>query len=343
MKILPKAYFCLVLVSFLLESKAETWAVLVDSSKFYFNYRHTVNTLMFYSLLKRYNVDDEHIILMLPENHQCHPRNIYPGKIEDGFHGEDLMADVEVDYRGAEVSPESIVQVLTGRHIEGTPHNKRLRSSENSKLFVYLTGHGGNGYFKIQDTQVLLSTDLANAVYEMYYKGKFEEIMIFIDSCQALPIFDHIDLPGFHGLSSSLNGQPAKSYGTHRDLGVTATDHFSYFFVELFRGKNLTSVKKMDLDSIIKKLPSSLIKSQIGLKSRVKPANIMITDFISDKLQMGLAKSESKFEHRIGKEWISFKEAEEPFDENVGFEQFGFWFSFVFGFIGFALGLKGGK
>lgn len=53
--------------------------VLLSSSKFYFNYRHTGNTLAIYHHLKAMGVTDDRIILMLPENHGCNPRNQYPG------------------------------------------------------------------------------------------------------------------------------------------------------------------------------------------------------------------------------------------------------------------------
>jgi GPI-anchor transamidase subunit K len=258
----------------------DNWAVLIDSSKFYFNYRHTVNTLLIYQILKKYGFPDDRIILMLPENHQCHPRNPYPGKIFDGTHSEDLMADVEVDYRGLEVTPESFVNLLTGRHPAGYPVNKQLNSNKKSKVFLYMTGHGGNGYFKVQDTLVLKSADLSYAVYEMYKKERFGEMLIFLDTCQALSMFDYIDLDTVHGVSSSLIGQPAKSYNTHEELGLTTTDHFTYFFAEIFRGKSSSQISKMTLENVFKQLPESLIKSTIGYKSNLKPNQVLISPFI---------------------------------------------------------------
>lgn len=282
---------------------SENWAVLVDSSKFYFNYRHTVNTLLIYKLLKRFNFDDDHIIIMLPENHQCHPRNVYPGKIFDSFHNEDLMEDSQIDYRGAEVTPENIARVLTGRHLKLTPGNKRIFSDEKSKIFLYLTGHGGDGYFKVQDTQVMLSADLANAVYEMNFKGKFEEMLIFIDSCKAISIFDYIDLPNVHGVSSSLRDQPAKSYGSNQELGISATDHFTYFFAQLFNGKNATGFPDLSIEKMINKLPSNLIKSQIGVKSKLRNYEIILQEYITDKRKGKPERMKSEFKDVKGVVW----------------------------------------
>lgn len=48
--------------------------------------------------------------------------------------------DVEVDFRGYEVTVENFVRVLTGRQHSATPRNKRLLSSHDSNVLVYLTG-----------------------------------------------------------------------------------------------------------------------------------------------------------------------------------------------------------
>jgi len=56
---------------------------------------------------------------------------------------------VEVDYRGPDLTPDTIIQVMTGRHPQGTPANKRIGSGPDSNLFIYMSGHGGDGYFKI--------------------------------------------------------------------------------------------------------------------------------------------------------------------------------------------------
>ena len=55
--------------------------LLISTSKFYFNYRHSVNVLTIYEYLKQTGITDDQIILMLPTDHACMPSNIFPGKI----------------------------------------------------------------------------------------------------------------------------------------------------------------------------------------------------------------------------------------------------------------------
>uniref|UniRef100_A0A0K0DMT2 GPI-anchor transamidase n=1 Tax=Angiostrongylus cantonensis TaxID=6313 RepID=A0A0K0DMT2_ANGCA len=55
------------------------WAVLVCTSRFWFNYRHVSNVLALYHAVKRLGIPDSNIILMLAEDIPCNPRNPRPG------------------------------------------------------------------------------------------------------------------------------------------------------------------------------------------------------------------------------------------------------------------------
>ena len=48
--------------------------------------------------------------------------------------------DVEVDYRGYEVTVENFVRLLTGRLPEHTPRSKRLLTDAGSNILIYMTG-----------------------------------------------------------------------------------------------------------------------------------------------------------------------------------------------------------
>lgn len=106
------------------------WAVLVSTSRFWFNYRHMSNALSMYRAVKRLGIPDENIILMLAEDIACNPRNAHPGRVFNrGSQGLDVYGtNVEVDYRGSEVTVESFLRALTGKqqqdvatHLASTP------------------------------------------------------------------------------------------------------------------------------------------------------------------------------------------------------------------------------
>ena len=82
------------------------WAVLVDTSRFWFNYRHVANVLSIYRSVKRLGIPDSQIILMIADDMACNPRNPRPATVFNNAN-ENINVygdDVEVDYRGYEVS-----------------------------------------------------------------------------------------------------------------------------------------------------------------------------------------------------------------------------------------------
>jgi phosphatidylinositol glycan class K len=150
--------------------------IILSSSKFYFNYRHSSDPLGVYQHLKKHGITDDRILLMLPENHACNARNPQPGTVSLKLESEEnfYCDDVEVDYKSDDLTYEAILNLFRGRYEPDFPESKKLRTDENSIIFVYFTGHGGENFFKIQDTEVLSSEDLAKVYEEMNIKRKYK-------------------------------------------------------------------------------------------------------------------------------------------------------------------------
>ena len=157
-----------------LSQHTSTWAVLVCTSKFWFNYRHMANTLSLYKTVKRLGIPDSQIILMLPDDMACNPRNAFPGTVYDNAQRAlDLYGEnIEVDYKGDEVTVESFIRLLTDRNGEDVPKSKRLLTDERANILIYMTGHGGDEFLKFQDTEEIGAWDLAHAFAEMHQKRR---------------------------------------------------------------------------------------------------------------------------------------------------------------------------
>jgi phosphatidylinositol glycan class K len=71
-----------------------------------------------YRTVKRLGIPDSNIILMLADDAACNPRNKFPGSVyANAGRRLDLYGDnIEVDYRGYEVTVENFIRVLTGKH-----------------------------------------------------------------------------------------------------------------------------------------------------------------------------------------------------------------------------------
>ncbi|TMW93560.1 hypothetical protein EJD97_011494 [Solanum chilense] len=217
------------------------WAVLVCTSRFWFNYRHMANTLSLYRTVKRLGIPDERIILMLADDMACNTRNKYPAQVfNNENHRLNLYGDnVEVDYRGYEVTVENFLRVLTGRHETAVPRSKRLLSDEGSHILLYMTGHGGDEFLKFQDSEELQSHDLADAVKQMKEKRRFKELLIMVDTCQAATLFSQLQSPGVLTIGSSMKGENSYSHHLDADVGVSVIDRFTFYTLAFFERVNM--------------------------------------------------------------------------------------------------------
>lgn len=228
------------------ESERNNWAVLVGTSRYWYNYRHTANVLTFYHTVKRMGIPDSQIILMLAEDAACNSRNSLPGTVfREHGHGANLYGEsVEVDYRGDEVSVENFIRLLTGRHPPSTPRNKRLLTDSMSNILIFITGHSGEEFIKFQDWEEITSTDIADAFGQMHKQNRYRKIFWISDTCQAASLQNQFYAPEILGLGSS--GKKENSYSHHMDrqLGIAVVDRFSFhahdFFHRLNTGSSLT-------------------------------------------------------------------------------------------------------
>lgn len=224
------------------------WAVLVSTSRFWFNYRHIANVLSLYRTVKRMGIPDSQIILMLADDIACNPRNAVPGTVFNNMNQAiDLYGDlVEVDYRGYEVTVENFIRLLTDRWDEDHPRTKRLLTDENSNIFIYMTGHGGNEFLKFQDAEEIGSYDIADAFAQMHEMKRYNEIFFMIDTCQANSMYERFYSPNILAVGSSKIDQSSYSHHSDLELGVAVIDRFTYYTLDFLENVDINSNTTMD-------------------------------------------------------------------------------------------------
>ncbi|XP_031380774.1 putative GPI-anchor transamidase [Punica granatum] len=264
------------------------WAVLVCTSRFWFNYRHMANTLSLYRTVKRLGIPDERIILMLADDMACNARNKYPAQVfNNENHRLNLYGDnVEVDYRGYEVTVENFLRVLTGRHETAVPRSKRLLSDEGSHILLYMTGHGGDEFLKFQDSEELQSHDLADAVKQMKEKGRFKELLIMVDTCQAATLFSQLHSPGVLAIGSSLKGENSYSHHLDSDVGVSVVDRFTFYTLAFFERLNMYD--NASLSSLFSSYNPSLLLSTAYYRTDLYPRQmeqVPVTNFFGSVME----------------------------------------------------------
>lgn len=261
---------------------SNNWAVLVDTSRFWFNYRHVANVLSIYRSVKRLGIPDSQIILMIADDMACNPRNPRPATVFNNIkqHINVYGDDVEVDYRGYEVTVENFVRLLTGRLAPETPRSKKLLTDEGSNILIYLTGHGGNGFLKFQDSEEITSKELGDALEQMWQKRRYHEILFIVDTCQASSMYEKFYSPNILAVASSLVGEDSLSHHLDPAIGVYIIDRYTYYALDFLEKVEPSSSKT--LEEFLKVCPKHYCLSTVGVRKdlfRRDPEKVPVTDF----------------------------------------------------------------
>ncbi|KAL7410786.1 peptidase C13 family-domain-containing protein [Mrakia frigida] len=265
------------------------WAVLVCTSRYWFNYRHMANTLGMYRTVKRLGIPDSNIILMLADDVACNPRNSFPATVYANSDRKlDLYGEnIEVDYRGYEVSVESFIRLMTGRTPPSTPRSKRLLTDDRSNIFVYMTGHGGNEFLKFQDNEEISAFDIADAFEQMWEKKRYNRMLFMTDTCQANTLFSQIYSPNILATGSSRLGENSYSHHNDPEIGVAVIDSYTHYLLEFMEGQNKTSTKTMK--DLFDTYSFDRIKSNPGIRTDLFPFDLdstLLTDFFGGVAQV---------------------------------------------------------
>ncbi|KAK9456725.1 peptidase C13 family-domain-containing protein [Dipodascopsis uninucleata] len=269
------------------ESKhTNNWAVLVSTSRFWFNYRHMANALSMYRTVKRLGIPDSQIILMLADDVACDSRNMFPGTVyNNADRALDLYSNnIEVDYRGYEVTVDTFLRVLTDKVDPAlTPRSKRLLTDEKSNIFIYMSGHGGNEFLKFQDAEEVSAFDLADAFAQMWETKRYNEILFMIDTCQANTMHSKFYSPNILAVGSSELDESSYSHHADADVGVAVIDRFTYYNLEFLEKVNKDS--KLTMQDLFNSYDPMSIHSHAGVRTDLYPRNlseVLITDFFAN-------------------------------------------------------------
>ncbi|KAJ4462278.1 putative GPI-anchor transamidase [Paratrimastix pyriformis] len=277
------------------EPYANNWAILVDTSRYWFNYRHIANTLSVYRTVKRLGIPDSNIILMLADDMACNPRNSYPGCVfNNPDHRLNLYGDsIEVDYRGSEVTIENFLRVLTGRHQGWVPRSKRLLSDPQSNILLYMTGHGGNEFLKFQDQVEITSQDIADAIQVMKDQRRFHRLLFLADTCQAATLANRLYTSGVAAIGSAKLGENSYSHHNDPQVGVAVIDRFTQATLEFFE-RHVQPHSAATLGDFLRSLDPRILQSTPSWRWDLfpeRPSQIRATEFFGAVLPVELVSS----------------------------------------------------
>jgi phosphatidylinositol glycan class K len=246
-----------------------------------------VNALSIYNLLKQSGgFTDDNIILMLADEYPTNDRNPFKNSMfgSNALSGTSLYNDdTTIDYRGADVTVQNFVNVLTGRQPNGLL--PVLNSDQDSHILIYLTGHGGDQFFKFQDEEEILAAELAAVLSQMHEAGRYGQVLLVADTCQAFTLGDKITAPNVTVIASSLRGESSYAHHSDADLGLSVIERYTYAFTEYVAKKGMSrSLQQTMVDPYSFEQQRAHVGASDKLSTR-KLKDVPLSDFFKNVAQ----------------------------------------------------------
>jgi phosphatidylinositol glycan class K len=217
----------------------------------------------------------------------CSPQNVFAGSV---FHSKDreLYRNVHIDYKGEEISREKLMRLLESRVLPFVPRSRRLNTNPESRTTVFLTGHSGIGFSKIQDLEEYSAFDIANSLHHMQSKGRYDKMLWVGDTCRAASLHNEFYSPSVLAVGSSKERQ--SSYSRHGDLtlGVSVVDRFSYHAEQILKSSLIDRKdEKITVDKFSGMFDFSILMSDLSLRSDLLSGSERLVDFLSGTDRLG--------------------------------------------------------
>ena len=231
-------------------SQSLSEAVVFSTSARWFNYRHSANAFDIANVLKTNKLNSEFVFLGVGENPVHNVRNPFPGKI---FIDDNKKLDV---YTPPNITDDSLdVTKFKSILLRGPfSHNvSPLKVIEHGKMLLYITGHGGDEFFKFREVDQMRAEEFAEIVDEMKRVLKFDELLIIVDTCEAISFVTKIKTPNVTVFCSSNFHEKSLSAHYDTDYHIPLSDMFTYYLCKNIRDKE-KKTSLFDLISSIKAL-----------------------------------------------------------------------------------------
>ena len=213
----------------------DQYAVLVQGSHGWSNYRHQADVLGMYQLLRKNGYDDAHIILIIDKALATDQKNPEAGIIRAADDGPDLMTNVVADYDNAMLTPADVCHILLGEQTATTP--VVLPKDAGQNVLLFWSGHGHNqsscGFDELawrnaDYGQGMTAGQLKETVARMQANGHFRKLLFLAEPCFSEAVISPlIGIPGVLAMSSAGRYEQSFADNWSSQLGVWRCDRFS--------------------------------------------------------------------------------------------------------------------
>ena len=213
----------------------DQYAVLVQGSNGWTNYRHEADVLSIYQLLKQNGYDDDHIILVSSDDVANATKNTDKGAVRTDPDGPNLREGAVIDYKNADLSPQDIVNILKGEMTDRTP--VVLPKDEGQNVLIFWSGHGRNkassgvdemNWLDLPAGQGMTADLLSQTLQQMADQKQFRQMLVCLEPCYSANMGTALEgIPGVLAICSAGAYEQSFADSWSNELSVWMCDRFS--------------------------------------------------------------------------------------------------------------------
>ncbi len=211
----------------------DSYALLIQGSSEWANYRHQADVLNVYQMLRRNGWDDDHIILAIWDKLADNDKNKFKGKVSTSTYGDDLYGNAVIDYSIDSLSVNDIQDIMLGKSSDRL--QTVLSTDDKTNVLVFWSGHGClaathkvNGFIWGGKPGVFSASDLRNTLEQMHTQRRYRKMLLLLEPCYSRNMASQArQIPGILAIASA-NGNESSFADFHSsDLSVWMSDRFS--------------------------------------------------------------------------------------------------------------------
>ena len=236
------------------------YAVLVQGSEGFVNYRHQADVLSIYQSLRRGGFPDDHIILILDKKMASDSQNPEPGIVRTSPNGPDLLSGTtagsgilaaDIDYDSADLTASDVADILAGRQSDRLPIVVPQGTGNN--VLFYWSGHGrsmsrgGADEFNWRNTSYGNGFS-AKLLGQTAQQMQFRKLLVVTEPCYSECVIRSVDgIPGVLAMSGANSQEQSWADCWNDKAKIWMCDRFSQNLVNCLTANPDTSFRDLFL------------------------------------------------------------------------------------------------
>ena len=215
------------------KSHKDTYALLVQGSSEWINYRHQADVLNVYQMLKSYGWDDDHIILIISDEIADNDKNTFKGKVSVSTYGKNLYEGAAIDYSTDSLTVSDIRDIMLGKSSQHLP--TVLNTTDETNVLLFWSGHGclaevqkENGFVWRNKQDTFTDKQFRSTLEQMNSERRYRKMLLLLEPCFSRNMAAQTDgLPGILGIASAGYSESSFADFHSAELHIWMSDRFS--------------------------------------------------------------------------------------------------------------------